>query len=365
MRAASGAAISFRLTERGRKLAHVYGTVGDDTVVGYDGQDDYLFGGPQYNTLGGDGAGRDTLYGYGGNDDLYGGINADKLYGGAGNDYLSGGYDNDTYYFSGSFGQDAVYDYYDTNTLLFSDLAQNQVTFSYDGGDLFIEKVGTTDRVAVIDYEYYSSYFTIQFTDGVWDPNPDPNFGATEGADTITGTTGPDTILALGGNDTVNAGYGADKVYGGLGNDRLYGNQDDDFLGGTDGNDWVDGGAGRDLVRGGPGKDTLTGGPDADLFDYDQASDSRVGSSYRDLIRDFARGTDDIELSGMDANVGRSGDQAFTFIGTKAFTAAGQLRAFASNGHTFVQGSNDGDTAAEFEIDLNGTYTLAASDFIL
>jgi len=118
-------------------------------------------------------------------------------------------------------------------------------------------------------------------------------------------------------------------------------------------------------LHGGPGKDTLTGGPGADLFDYDTPSDSLVGAANRDLIRDFVRGTDEIDLSGMDANIGRSGDQAFTFIGAKTFTAAGQLRAFVSDGHTYVQGSIDGDRVAEFEIDLIGTHKLAASDFVL
>ena len=60
---------------------------------------------------------------------------------------------------------------------------------------------------------------------------------------------------------------------------------------------------------------------------FDMASDSPTGSTGRDLIRDFVRGTDDIDLSGMDANTGKSGDQAFTFIGTKAVSAEGQLRA--------------------------------------
>lgn len=346
-------------------MAYVYGSVGDDTVNGYDNQDDYLFGGPEYNIYGYGGAGRDTLYGYGGNDNLYGGINADKLYGGSGNDYLSGGYDIDTYYFSGAFGQDVVSDYYDTNTIVFSDLTKSQVNFTYDGGDLFIEKIGSADRVEILDYEYYSSYFTIQFKDGIWDPYPDPDFGATEGADTITGTSDPDVILSLGGSDTVNAGYGADRIYGGAGDDRLYGNQDDDFVGGGDGNDWLDGGAGRDLLHGGPGKDTLTGGPDADLFDFDTPSDSPAGAAKRDLIRDFVRGADHIDVSGMDANAGRAGDQAFTFIGTKAFSAAGQLREFVSGGHTIIQGSTDADRAAEFEIDLSGKHTLTASDFML
>ena len=191
------------------------------------------------------------------------------------------------------------------------------------------------------------------------------NATASAGNDTVVGNGAANFIIGNGGNDTVNAGYGADTVYGGLGNDRLYGNQDDDFVGGTDGNDWVDGGAGRDLVRGGPGKDTLTGGPDADLFDFDKASDSPTGSASRDLIRDFVRGTDHIDLSGMDANTGKSGDQSFSFIGTKAFSAAGQLREFVSGTHTIIQGSTDADHTAEFEIDLNGKSTHTATDFML
>jgi hypothetical protein len=46
-----------------------------------------------------------------------------------------------------------------------------------------------------------------------------------------------------------------------------------------------------------------------------------------DVITDFSRSDRDrISLSGIDANASVGGDQAFTFIGTGAFTgSAGQL----------------------------------------
>lgn len=340
-----------------------YGTVGDDTVYGYDWGDDYIFGGPEYSTWRSDGAGRDTLYGLGGNDNLYGGNNSDSLHGGAGNDYLSGGYDNDSYFFSGDFGQDLVYDYYDTNTIYFGDLYKSQVSFTYDGGDLFIQKIGTLNRVLIDDYQSNRSYFVIQFIDGVW--NPSASFNATEGPDIITGTPYADSILSRGGNDTVYGGYGGDLLRGGLGDDYVYGNQDNDDVGGADGNDWLDGGSGFDVVHGGPGRDTLTGGPDGDLFDYGAVSDSLLGATRRDLIRDFVRGVDDIDVSAIDANTRIGGDQGFSFIAGSRFSAPGQIRSSVSGSQTIVQVSNDADTAAEMEIALAGRFTLTASDFIL
>ena len=49
-------------------MATVYGSVGDDTVNGYNNQNDYVFGGPEFDTWRGGGAGRDNLYGLSGND---------------------------------------------------------------------------------------------------------------------------------------------------------------------------------------------------------------------------------------------------------------------------------------------------------
>ena len=146
-------------------MGYFLGTIGDDTIEGSE-YDDYVYGGPNYNSYSGEG--RDTLYGYGGNDFLYGGQNADKLFGGSGNDYLDGGSDDDQYYITGSFGQDLVYDYSGFYTIFFTDLRTSDVTFEYDGSDLFILKNGTTDRVAIENYSYSSENIIVQFSNGTW-----------------------------------------------------------------------------------------------------------------------------------------------------------------------------------------------------
>jgi hypothetical protein len=68
-----------------------------------------------------------------------------------------------------------------------------------------------------------------------------------------------------------------------------------------------------------------------------------------------------IDVSTIDANDLLAGNQVFTFIGSAAFTAAGQLR--YSGG--VLQGSTNADTSAEFEIQLTGAPILVAADIIL
>lgn len=63
---------------------------------------------------------------------------------------------------------------------------------------------------------------------------------------------------------------------------------------------------------------------------------------------------DQIDLQDIDAHELLSGNQAFTWIGNAAFTAAGQLR--YSGG--VLQGSTDADAAPEFEIQLVGAPAL-------
>ena len=59
----------------------------------------------------------------------------------------------------------------------------------------------------------------------------------------------------------------------------------------------------------------------------------------RDRIHDFSRnGGDKINLSGIDANTVREGNQAFTFIGKSDFhEKAGELRYEKVAGQTYVQ----------------------------
>ncbi len=82
------------------------------------------------------------------------------------------------------------------------------------------------------------------------------------------------------------------------------------------------------MLRGGAGKDTLTGGIGGDRFVFAATGDSVTGANA-DRITDFSRAQGDrIDLSAIDANTGAAGNQAFTFIGSGAFTHhAGQLRA--------------------------------------
>jgi Ca2+-binding RTX toxin-like protein len=130
----------------------------------------------------------------------------------------------------------------------------------------------------------------------------------------VDGGAGDDTINA----STLTAGAIGLTINGGAGNDTLIGGQGADQLFGGDGNDVLIGGAGVDHLSGGAGQDTFvfTGASLAAL-------DTGVGAN-RDVIQDFS--ADVIDLHQIDANVNAAGDQAFSFIGTNAFTAAGQVR---------------------------------------
>ncbi len=84
-------------------------------------------------------------------------------------------------------------------------------------------------------------------------------------------------------------------------------------------------------------------------------------------ILDFGRAQGDkIELSLVDARTTTAGDQAFSWIGTSAFGGvAGQLRYAQSAGDTVIYGDTNGDRIADFAIHLEGTVSLAATDFVL
>ena len=74
------------------------------------------------------------------------------------------------------------------------------------------------------------------------------------------------------------------------------------------------------------------------------------------MIRDFERG-DKIDLSRIDANENRRGDQDFRWIGDDAFgERAGELR--YKNG--VVRADVDGDGRADFEIAIARLPTMAA-----
>ena len=101
----------------------------------------------------------------------------------------------------------------------------------------------------------------------------------------------------------------------------------------------LDGDFGYDVLAGGAGIDTLSGGTHGDLFDWDFTDETGVTVATADLITDFniAQG-DRIDLSGVDADIYTNGDQAFTFIGTAAFSGnPGEINYFHSGGETIIQ----------------------------
>ena len=95
-------------------------------------------------------------------------------------------------------------------------------------------------------------------------------------------------------------------------------------------------------------------------------NDSTLGAGA-DLITDFVRGADDIDLSALDANALTGPNDAFNFVGTSAFTGvAGQLRFQQDAGSNTSQVFRDvnADGVADFQINLQGLYNLAATDFV-
>jgi Ca2+-binding RTX toxin-like protein len=336
-----------------------------------------LSGTTNADTLNG-GAGNDTLWGLDGNDTLNGGEGNDKLYGGAGNDTLNGGLGTDTY--TGGAGADTFRfaDPDEINGDTITDFSGDQIAFaiaglSYIGDAPFTNTPGQyryeDGRIAFDsdgDGQADKNVFVQGFTGMLQEtaagsnvlmaaPNLTLHGGAT--ADILTGGNGLDTIYGWAGNDTLSGGMGSDTLYGG-GDDILYG--------GT-GNDTLDGGDGADTLNGGLGDDTLTGGAGNDIFKF--ASLAEIGDGYYDngyydyeTIADFVSGADKIDLAGVDANVGLAGDQAFSFVGTNAFSgAAGELR-YQSG---YLSGDVNGDLNTDFVIQLAGSPTLTAADLVL
>jgi hypothetical protein len=86
---------------------------------------------------------------------------------------------------------------------------------------------------------------------------------------------------------------------------------------------------------------------------------------------DFTTG-DVIALNTIDADTSTGADDAFTFIGSAAFTlgTAGQLRAYEDSGqpgHWFVEADVNGDAVADLVIQVYTTdlQPLDGSDFML
>ena len=200
------------------------GTPGDDTILGFAGDDsvaggagdDALLGRAGDDTLSG-GEGNDTLWGEAGNDSLEAGAGHDLLFGQAGDDHLDGG-----------GGVDNL--------------------LGGDGADTLHGGAGP---------------------DGLW---------GEAGADTLSGDGGADFVAGGAGNDTLDGGDGADYLAGGEGADTLDGGAGYDILAGGEGDDRLMGGAEGDTFFGQAGADTFViRGGTSWIMDFDDADRLDIG----------------------------------------------------------------------------------------
>lgn len=163
---------------------------------------------------------------------------------------------------------------------------------------------------------------------------------------------GDDILSGMGGDDLLDGARGRDRLQGGAGKDHLAGGADADLL---------FGGRGADVLVGGLGADTLSGGTGRDTFSYDFARESRP-AERRDVIADFESGLDRLSLAGIDADTMERGDQAFAYIGRRAFSGtAGELR----HRGPLLSADVDGDGRADFEIRIEGLSHDRADDILL
>ena len=309
-----------------------------------------IIGGSQSDGLTGLG-GDDTLAGEAGPDLLDGGDGNDRLVGGTGADLMNGGEGND---------------------LMIVDVS-GDIANGGDGIDTvhFVTSIFAA-HTAQADVENFRSLnvfvnVTLNALDNIFTGGADQDlvFGG-DGNDTMYGNGQADPMSGQGGNDTLYGGDGNDQLSGGEGSDRIYGGNDRDDISAGNGDDVVYGEAGDDRIIGGSGVDIMHGGAGADRFDINSLSDTGNTLATSDRILDFNQAQGDrINLFGVDANTNVAGNDAFSFIGTASFSAAGQLRYEVANGRTVVSGDVNGDGVADFFIRLDGMLTLTSDAFTL
>ncbi|MEM9272444.1 MAG: S8 family serine peptidase [Cyanobacteria bacterium P01_F01_bin.143] len=247
-------------------------TSGDDNINGLGG-DDSLAGGN----------GNDTLIGANGNDLLNGQNNDDSLTGGNGNDTVNGGN-----------GVDVIWGQNDDDSLTGGN--GNDTLSGGNGVDVIL---GNNDDDRLIGGDGNDTLNGGNGSDVIFGSNDDDRLTGGNGNDTLNGGNGIDVIWGQDDDDRLIGGDGNDTLGGGIGADILLGNNDDDKLIGGDGDD---------TLVGGLGLDTLSGGTGSDRFRLESTT-----TDNRDIIKDFADGTDFLDLTG---GLG-FGDLTITQDGTK------------------------------------------------
>lgn len=362
------------------------------------------------------GTGNDAIVGNQAANLLKGNAGIDSLTGAAGDDVLDGGTGSDTVLYGGQRSQYDVVKLAD-GSIQVTDLRSG----SPDGRDVvwnvewfqFVDRSYSVSELSGSTSAPLSPSVNTTPTTSVAESSPQSivsKGGAS--ADRLYGDAGNDQLLGYAGNDILHGAAGADRLDGGTGSDYasysgagaavvadllsrsanwgdaqgdvyvsienligsawadslrgnnaanvIRGGEGNDSIYGRSGNDTLDGGLGDDVLYGQAGRDVLTGRGGSDRFVFRSAGDSR-GSAI-DIVKDFHRGEDKIDLRPIDAKTTVGGNQAFTFIGKAGFGGhAGQLR-FSSG---LLEGDTNGDGIADFQVKVAGISTLSKGDFHL
>ena len=349
-----------------------------------------LIGGNGYDTISGL-AGNDSLMGGNGNDQLLGGDGNDTLVGGLGSDTLTGGVGKDTFRFSESEeftstnwwqSPETIKDFTSDDQLVLAIQGISYIgetPFSGCPGEYRYEMTpNTSSATPVLQFDFdgdgyadQESTINIDISSNVLrETNAGSNILIIAKNLSATGTIDDDTLIGGIGNDTINGSFGNDTINGDTGQDSLIGGDGNDLISGGSGNDQLFGDAGNDTLIGGTGRDSLTGGDGNDIFKYSAINEISVTAvsgyfSNLDYITDFKIG-DRVDLSIIDANSTVVGNQAFSFIGNSGFTGiAGQLRSDGLVGVTSCYGDINGDSQADFQIQITALVPLVKTDFIL
>ena len=152
----------------------------------------------------------------------------------------------------------------------------------------------------------------------------------------------------------VERGITETSIYSDLDGDGVFAKVSKSYVA-TDGSVWNSNAPGNDDLYGGLGKDT---------FKITNVFESGLTSNTRDHIFDFTNG-DKIDLSAIDAKVGNWTNDAFTFIGNSSNLSIANANGAVWFENGVLYGSNDRDTAAEFQIELVGVTLISQTDIVL
>lgn len=326
--------------------------------------------------------GNNVLKGYAGNDTIYGNMGNDTLDGGTGADVMYGGVGDDKFYVDNVADRVIEYANEGTDWVVSSIAYDLRKTPHVEHGELtgtaHINLSGSDNHNWLIGNDGNNYLNGYRGNDKINGGKGNDVIDGSTGADTMWGGAGDDKFYVDNINDKVieNANEGSDWVYSRVDFDlrktanvehgelladakNLVGSTGHNWLVGNDANNYITALQGNDKLVGGKGRDTLIGGAGNDTFIYKHINESTV--ALKDVITDFTRGQDKIDLSAIDANTTQAGNQAFSFIGSANFSKAGQVR-FAGG---VVSGDVNGDKVADFAIEVKNVTALQASDFIL